>query len=81
MGRRQLNQNGWLVLSEGDYGKGKDGKWSVRPPGCRAGGIPEHEVVEHSDGTITVRPSILLHNEDGSVAWHGYLEKGVWRQV
>lgn len=27
----------------------------------------------------TVRPSVLLHGEDGSPHWHGWLTDGVWR--
>jgi hypothetical protein len=75
------NENGELVFAEGDYGfDPRVDHWVVRPPGRHAGGIPDHEVTEHEDGTITVRPSILL--DDGSPqSWHGYLERGVWRQA
>ena len=41
------------------------------------GGLENHDVTEHEDGTITVSPSILITGEGGS--WHGYLELGVWR--
>jgi hypothetical protein len=44
-----------------------------------------HEVEEHKDGTITVKPSILIggHNRQTGARkeWHGYLERGIWRQV
>jgi hypothetical protein len=41
--------------------------------------FPPHEHEVHDDdGTITVRPSILHHRDGG---WHGYLERGVWREV
>ncbi len=81
-GRRVYPDEGTdhMPLAEGDYGFAA-GHWQLRPPGQHAGTIPEHEVEEHDDGTITVSPSIVLHNEDGSDAWHGYLERGVWRQV
>jgi hypothetical protein len=39
-----------------------------------------HTIVEHEDGTITVSPSILVTGSHGK-QWHGYLERGVWREV
>lgn len=68
----------------GSYGKDAEGEWWVNPPkpGIGAGCIGSHEVVEHEDGTITVSPSILSQGgPNGSIAWHGYLERGVWREV
>lgn len=86
-GRRiYADENGDLRLAEGDYGfSPKAGHWQIRPPGCHAGGIPNREVTEHEDGTITVSPSILLQEPDGQgnlgTVWHGYLEHGDWREV
>lgn len=81
-GRRvYLDGESMLRLAEGDYGQDAGGTWSVRPPGQHAGGLPDHKITEHDDGTITVSPSIVAHNPDGSEAWHGYLERGVWRSV
>ncbi len=84
-GRRVYpNEQGQLLLAEGDYGLHPKSGWQVRPFGHHAGGISKHEVVEHEDGTITVSPSILLtdFDEEGNeVQWHGYLERGVWREV
>jgi len=83
-------EDGYLYLKPGDYGFDKKvGHWVVRPPtkGCHAGGIPNHIVIEHEDGTITVSPSILLQEPDPNnpgifiSSWHGYLEKGIWREV
>ncbi len=78
-------EDGRLYLQEGDYGfDPAQNHWVVRPPTCHAGGIPEHTVIEHEDGTVTVSPSILLEDfdEDGHPKdWHGYLEHGVWRDV
>jgi hypothetical protein len=68
-------------FAEGDYGKSADGVWMVRPPRSHLGSLINHEVVEHEDGTITVSPSILLQYGDGEVLWHGFLERGVWREV
>lgn len=37
-------------------------------------------VTEHEDGSITVSPSIFV-NQGRPNAWHGFLERGVWREV
>lgn len=68
------DEDGHMYFAEGDYGRHPNGTWYARPPGSHAGNLSSHEVVEHEDGTITVSPSILM-------AWHGYLERGVWREV
>jgi len=85
-GRRIFaDSKGILWLQEGDYGFNPNaGCWQARPPGCHAGSIPKHKVVEHEDGSITVSPSILLtdFDENGNEKkWHGYLERGDWREV
>lgn len=44
--------------------------------GCLVG----HNIVEHEDGTITVSPLMVIdHGARGT--WHGFLERGVWREV
>ncbi len=84
-GRRVVvDSEGHLRLAEGDYGQEADGTWTVRPPGRHSGGIPEHEVEEHEDGTITVTPSILFHGTEpeGEYSdWHGFLRRGVWSEA
>jgi hypothetical protein len=50
-----------------------------------------HQVIEHEDGTITVQPSILqrgvvqqVNVKPGAInspEWHGFLERGVWRDA
>jgi hypothetical protein len=61
------------------------GKWhwmGVTPNGLHAN-LSAHDVTEHEDGTITVSPSILVTLPQGDAPtreWHGYLERGVWRQ-
>lgn len=85
-GRRVYpREDGHLYLAEGDYGFDPAvGWWEVRPPGCHGGSIRNHQVTEHKDGTITVSPSIMLYDFDkdgNTVQWHGYLERGVWREV
>jgi hypothetical protein len=65
------------------------GGWQIYLPGCGLGGLKLHTVVENEDGTITVSPSILITSyatEDGirlgkPITRHGFLTKGVWREV
>ena len=76
--RAHVDQNGYLMLKEGEYGIGKDGLWYCRPPGNHMGCLARHTVTEHEDGTISVSPSILV--DDGRKKWHGYLERGEWRE-
>ena len=79
--RVDADANGDFPLKEGDYGKDHLGRWYGKPPGFRSGYavLSKHKVVEHEDGTITVSPSILVQNHMNK--WHGYLERGVWREV
>ena len=60
-----------------DYWLRPNGEWyGMTPAGiCNLGA---HEITEHEDGTISASPSILVGPDN---AWHGYLERGVWRQV
>lgn len=55
-------------------------------------GQPFHQVVEHHDGTISVYPSIQGRVYDSenvtqggvigtTAGWHGWLERGMWRQA
>jgi len=55
----------------------EEGWWWVRDPAGYIGQVsPDlHSIVVHEDGTITVSPSIL------GTHWHGFLERGVWREV
>lgn len=56
---------------------GRRSLWIKDPIGC-PGCITTHTVTEHEDGTVTVSPSILDPAPGG---WHGWLERGVWRQA
>lgn len=68
------------VFEAGEYGK-CEGAWMGVPPNTDLlGGFSKHEVTEHEDGTITVSPSILIKDWRGQ-EWHGYLERGIWREV
>ena len=70
------------LFSPGDYMKvtGDDAGWWIRPPRGSMGELSGHTVVEHDDGTITVSPSILIPDRRPGKSWHGYLERGVWRE-
>ena len=83
-GKRHDLTEGDEILEMGEYGKHyRNGKWYCRPPAtgfAMQGNLSNHTIVEHEDGTITVSPSILITGHHGK-QWHGYLERGVWRQV
>ena len=93
-GRRRLNveqdAEGWSkppdAVQSGDYWKliRNDGsfEWYACAPSGWLGNLSGHDVTEHEDGTITVSPSILTSApEPNPRAWHGYLERGIWREV
>ena len=81
-GKRIDMPDGWLPVNPGEYGKDKDGLWwaKVPKPGFPTANLGNHEITEHEDGTITVSPSILIEGSHGKT-WHGFLERGVWREV
>jgi hypothetical protein len=67
----------------GDYGRVlQDGEWGwrCRTPNGYGGDLRNHNVIEHENRTITVSPSILVMSPP-QASWHGYLERGVWREV
>jgi hypothetical protein len=76
----------WAELFDtpGGYlrGEGEDGSrtWHCKTPNGHLGNLSAHEVEEHADGTITVSPSILVSDHRGEL-WHGFLERGVWREA
>lgn len=75
------------VMPAGSYGRNAHGAWEACTPNGRRGVLDVHTVEEHDDGTITVDPSIRVDpilTPDDTVfraGWHGFLEKGVWREV
>lgn len=84
---------GWLdasaMMQPGAYGRAtnpniKPGSaaswWEVTAPDGSMGVLsPElHTVTEHEDGTITVHPSIDFSKRRAG-AFHGWLQRGVWR--
>lgn len=80
------NEDGHLILAAGDYGKDLRGVWMARcpDPEISMGSLESHDVVEHEDGSISVTPSILIQYPYGDQQivkrWHGFLEKGIWRE-
>jgi len=72
------------LLSPGEYKKAKDGDWWFCAPNGLHGRVNNKtwKITEHDDGTITASPSILISNRAPSekLTWHGFLEKGVWRE-
>ncbi len=63
----------------GDYFQDRDGSWRGESPNGLPVWLKTHAVTEHEDGTITVSPSILV-GDRGKKQWHGYLERGIWRE-
>jgi hypothetical protein len=69
-------------LQPGEYGRHvHDQHWIGRTPNGHLCNLSRHEVVEHEDETITVSPSIAVSKSRDEVVWHGFLERGVWREV
>ena len=67
----------------GEYWRDSRGRWMCCIPigeEGMLGNLSGHEVVENEDGTITVAPSILVTGGSDGLSWHGYLERGVWRE-
>lgn len=79
------NKPGFLPLFKpGDYMYEEEhNRWILKTPNGLMGSIVTHTVIEHEDKTITVSPSILITYPIGEVnlTYHGYLEKGIWREV
>jgi hypothetical protein len=89
--RRDIVDSEWTTAKVWDYGKlTHDSGWHwycVTPDrndndDPMLGNLSKHSVIEHEDGTITVSPSILMGGQGTDCAiWHGYLERGIWREV
>ena len=67
-----------LLPEPGQYGRDALGDWFGMTPNGHLAGLALHNITEHADGTITVKPSILVRNEREEL-WHGYLTQGVWQ--
>lgn len=71
----------WDQVKPGDYFQQSPGHWFLCAPSGEHGGCntTTWSITEHEDGSITVSPS-LWFNKDLN-GWHGFLQRGVWRQV
>jgi hypothetical protein len=71
-----------IAQTPGAYGEAAPGHWYATTPNGLFGNLGRHTVTEHDDMTISVSPSILVTSgHDGRApSWHGYLERGVWRE-
>lgn len=79
-GRRVSDDTPYAEMRPGDYCREvwrPFGRWIVCDPSGVVGGVnPKvHTITEHEDGTITLSPSFV-----GLQGWHGFLERGVWRE-
>lgn len=84
IGRRLEDGTDWSSdLHAGSYWKHSTGAFMAITPNGHLANLVRHGIVEHEDGTITASPSILVsspHNGKAGELWHGYLERGVWRE-
>lgn len=66
-------------MSAGDYGTDPSGKWFVCAPvdGYKGVYIPDRMVVEHQNGTITVKALLSIPGK-GKPTWVGRLKNGEW---
>lgn len=85
VGRRVADETAPWELEDGEYCLYKDAPWVRLPNGIGPCNLKEWSPVWHEDGTLTLSPSILDRGGDPSngiePGWHGYLERGVWREV
>lgn len=89
--RRDIDETEWTTAKNWDYGKithSRGWNWYCVVPDRGDDDDPmlcmlaTHEIVEHEDKSITVSPSILIGGQGTTTTpWHGYLERGIWREV
>lgn len=85
IGQRLPDDSDWSSKhASGSYWK-RGSIWFAITPNGHLGNLANHTVTEHEDGTITVSPSILVSTtrpKDGNSVqlWHGFLERGIWRE-
>jgi hypothetical protein len=82
---RRVASDKAIVTDEAEivYGKTDYGFWWISFPECGVGGLRNHTVTEHEDGTITVSPSIRMtgHKDGKPTERHGFLVRGRWHEV
>lgn len=60
------------------------GHWHIACPVCGGGnGLASHQVIQHEDGTLTIRPSVLCHSSNtlGPCSAHYLVEHNQIRWV
>ena len=77
-GVRRADDTAPWDLEPGDYCLHYGQVWVKLPNGVGPSNLANWNPIEHEDGTITLSPSIL---DRGGSGWHGYLERGIWREV
>ena len=80
---KRVDWNDGRILEAGEYAKSPSGVWYCCTPNGHMGNLGGHTVTEHENGTISASPSILVsvtNNGKRIPLWHGYLEKGIWRE-
>ncbi len=83
---RYLTHDGTRLMNVQEAGNLTGGVWGFSAPnGAGIGTLTKHTVREHENGTASIRPddgssnSVLLTGGDQS--FHGYLERGEWREA
>lgn len=73
------------LCEAGEYYRDHLGEYRGRTPNGLYMWLKNHHVEEHEDGTITVvagpwGSNSILVSGAGNKSWHGYIERGVWRE-
>ena len=76
--------HGRCPYQPGDYWLADDG-WHCCTPNGLLGWLKNHHIEEHEDRSISVvagpwGSNSILVNGGKPNAWHGYIERGVWRE-
>lgn len=70
------------LLAPGEVARDPDtGTYYARTPNGHLANLIHHEVAEHEDGAVTVSPSISVTAGGIGEVYHGYLERGAWRNA
>jgi hypothetical protein len=77
-GRRRPDETPIYELEPGDYCLYKGEPWVVAPNGAGPVRCGAWDPVWHEDGTLTLTPSLNIHESNVNPGWHGFLERGVW---
>jgi hypothetical protein len=84
VGTRRPNGTEGHLLQPGEYCYTQWGDrgmvWMACSPDGRLANLANHIVAEHEDQTISALPSILVSGGGSDGSWHGYLERGVWKE-